>query len=473
MELKDYWEIVRHRWALILACLVLALGAAGLLTWQTTPLYESSTRLFVSTSEGDVSQAYQGGLFATQRVASYADLVQSNELADRVADRLGGALEPSDLAGQVRAEVVPETVNLEITVSDADPVQARNIAQGYGEELRLLVFELETPAGADQASIKATIIDDAQLPTTPVTPNIPRNLGLAAVLGLLLGIGVAVLRELLDTTISSADDVTHSTEAPILGNIHQDPASVKLEPVDALSNASPWSEAYRVLRTNMQYVEVDHDQRVFVVTSSLPGEGKSTTATNLALTLALADQRVALVEFDLRRPTLADRLELDDAVGATSVLIGKVSLADAMQVHRHSGLRVLTSGPIPPNPAELLQSAAMEKMMQDLRHDYDVVVLDAPPLLPVTDAALLAAQADGAVVVVRHGKTTRDQLSHSIERLGAVDAKAVGVVINATPAKRAARAYSYSYGYGYGYAPLAAKAAPKASQHRGRRARRG
>ena len=472
MELKDYWEIIRRRWVMILGCLVLAIGAAGVLTWQTTPLYESSTRLFVSTSESDVSQAYQGGLFATQRVSSYADLVQSRELAERVADRLGGGLEPSELQQNVRAEVVPETVNLEITATNADPTSARDIAQGYGEELRMLVSELESPAGGGSPTIKASIFDNAQLPSSPVTPNIPRNLGLAAVLGLLLGIGVAVLRELLDTSISSAEDVTQTTETPILGNIHLDAASVKLAPVAALSNASPWSEAYRVLRTNMQYVEVDHGQRVFVVTSSLPGEGKSTTATNLALTLAMADQRVALVECDLRRPTLAGRLELDDAVGATSVLIGKVTLEDAMQVHRHTGLRVLTSGPIPPNPAELLQSAAMEKMLQDLRHDYDVVIVDAPPLLPVTDAALLAAQADGAVVVVRHGKTTRDQLGHAVERLEAVDAKPVGVVVNATPAKRAARAYSYSYGYGYGYAPVSATESKRESQHKGRRARR-
>jgi capsular exopolysaccharide synthesis family protein len=470
VELKDYWEIIRHRWGLILGCLILAIGAAGILTWQTTPLYESSTRLFVSTSESDVSQAYQGGLFATQRVSSYADLVGSRELADRVADRLGGDLEPSSLAQNVRAEVVPETVNLEITATNADPDAARDIAQAYGQELEMLVSELEAPAGGGTATIKAQIFDNAQVPSTPVTPNIPRNLGLAAVLGLLLGIGLAVMRELLDTSISSAADVTHSTEAPILGNIHQDSASVKIAPVDALSNASPWSEAYRVLRTNMQYVEVDHDHRIFVVSSSLPGEGKSTTAANLALTLALADQRVALIECDLRRPTLAERLELDDAVGATSVLIGKVSLNDAMQVHRHSGLRVLTSGPIPPNPAELLQSVAMEKLLTDLRQDFDVVIIDAPPLLPVTDAALLAAQADGAVVVVRHGKTTRDQLTHSIERLEAVDAKPVGVVINATPAKRAARAYSYSYGYGYGYAPVsAAEDKKRESQHKRRR----
>jgi capsular exopolysaccharide synthesis family protein len=199
----------------------------------------------------------------------------------------------------------------------------------------------------------------------------------------------------------------------------------------------------------MQYVEVDHDRRVFVVSSSLPAEGKSTTAVNLAITLALAKQRVVLIDCDLRRPLVAERLDLDDAVGTTSVLIGQVSLDDALQEHRGSGLTVLTAGPVPPNPSELLQSIAMEKLLHELREQYDVVLLDAPPLLPVTDAALLAAQADGAIVVVRHGRTSREQLRHALDRVEAVDAKIAGVVMNQTPAKKA----SAGYGYGYGYAP--------------------
>ncbi len=221
----------------------------------------------------------------------------------------------------------------------------------------------------------------------------------------------------------------------------------------SLREASPWAEAFRVLRTNMQYVEVDHDQKVFVVTSSLPGEGKSTTAVNLAVTMAVAKNTVVLVEADLRRPQIAERMGLDDGVGTTSVLIGKVALPDALQDFEVTGLKVLACGPIPPNPSELLQSVAMEKLLHDLRGLFDVVIIDAPPLLPVTDAALLTAQADGALVVVRHGKTTRDQLSHSLERLEAVDAKALGVVINRTPTKKSGSKYGYGYGYGYGYAP--------------------
>jgi capsular exopolysaccharide synthesis family protein len=449
VELKDYWRTVRRRWRVVAVCFVTAMIGAVLLTWQSTPQYSSSTRLFVSTSESDSSAAYTGNLFASQRVTSYADLVTSRQLGERVSAVLTQSTDPDDLREQVQATVVPETVILEISATDPDPVMARDIAQAYAEELTRLVEDLETRKGSDNALIKATIVDDAQESSDPISPQPLRNLGLAAALGLLLGLGLAVARELLDSSITTSDDVAAVTAAPILGNIFSDD-SAKRAPLEVLQQASPWAEAFRVLRTNMQYVEVDEDQKVIVVTSSLPGEGKSTVAVNLAITLSLANQRVALIECDLRRPLIAERLRLDGAVGTTSVLIGKVGLQDALQEYGDSGLRVLACGPIPPNPSELLQSHAMERLLADLRSEFDVVILDAPPLLPVTDAALLSTQADGAVVVTRHGATTRDQLTHAIERLDSVDAKVLGVVVNMAPQRKVGSSYGYGYGYGYG-----------------------
>lgn len=202
-----------------------------------------------------------------------------------------------------------------------------------------------------------------------------------------------------------------------------------------------------MLRTNMQYVSIDADKFVCTVTSALPDEGKSTVAISLAISLALADRRVALIECDLRRPRTAKRLGLDGSTGTTSVLVGHVSLEDALQTYRDTNLQVLVAGPIPPNPAELLQSASMEKLLRDLRNAFDVVILDSPPLLPVTDAAILTAAADGAILVVRHAHTTRDQLTHAIDRLDAVDAKALGIVVNRSPAKWVGKGYGYGYGY--------------------------
>lgn len=453
MELSDYWQTIRRRWKVVVLCFAAVLAVAAVVTFQTTPQYASSTRLFISTSESDSNAAYTGNLFATQRVTSYADLVGSRQLAENVSDNLGGDLDPDALKDAVEATVVPETVILQITATDPDPAQARALAQAYGEELSTLVTDLETPQGKQAPLIKATVVDPAQESASPVSPQPVRNLGLAAVLGLLLGVGVAVARELLDTSVSSSEDVAAVTTAPILGNIATD-SSARRPPAEVLARATPWAEAFRVLRTNMQYVEVDEDQRVIVLTSSLPGEGKSTTAINLAVTMAQAGHRVALIECDLRRPLIASRLGIDGAVGTTSVLIGKVSMREAMQKVGDGGLQVLACGPIPPNPSELLQSKAMDTLLSDLRSEFDVVLLDAPPLLPVTDAALLAAETDGALVVVRHGKTTKDQLTHALERLDAVDAKTLGLVFNMVPARRAGGgAYSYTYAYDYASRP--------------------
>jgi capsular exopolysaccharide synthesis family protein len=453
VELRDYLRIARRRWTLIVGCMVAAVAIAAAVTFQTTPQYSSSARLFVSTSQSDSAEAYQGSLFSAQRVTSYADLASGQELSRRVIDRVGLALEPDELSKKISASVVPDTVILEISVTDPGPRQARRLAQAVAQELTAFVSELETPMGETTAPIKATIVDPASLPKAPEFPQPLRNLGLAAVLGLLLGLGASVVRELLDTSVKSHQDVTETTGAPVLGNIAFDPAAVKTPLVTDLGSHAPRVEAFRVLRTNMQFVDVDKDSKVFVVTSSVPEEGKTTTATNLAITLAQTGQRVLLVEADLRRPKISNNLRLETAVGLTTVLVGRIGLEDAVQDYSVPNLSVLTSGAIPPNPSELLQSEAMSEVLERLRKAYDVIIVDAPPLLPVTDAALITAQSDGALIVVRHSKTSKDQLRHAMDRLEAVDGRALGVVLNMVPSRRGSDAYGDGYGYGYGYAP--------------------
>lgn len=471
MELRDYWRIVTRRWLLIVACLALTLGAAVAVTTLATPQYASTAKLFISASEQDASSAYQGGLFATQRVTSYADLVQSRALSEAVGERLDlSDTEVEELPGMVAATVVPETVNLAITATDPSAAQAQVVAQAYAEELQLLIDELETPPGNNNAPIKASITDRASFEATPVSPKPLRNYGLAAVLGLLLGLGIAVLRELLDNTVKTPEQAVEVTESAVLATISFDSAAVKAPLVTTLDSHAPRAEAFRVMRTNMQFVDVDSEKggRVYVVSSSLPQEGKTTTAVNLALTLAQAGQRVLLVEGDLRRPRVTTVLEMDNAVGLTTVLVGRLPLLDALQDYGDTGLTVLASGPTPPNPAELLQSHAMSEVLYDLRQKFEVVIIDAPPLLPVTDAALLGSQADGVLLVVRHGKTTRDQLAVASERLTSVGARTIGVVLNMVPVRRL-----HGYGYGYGYAPdqPLAETKPKRSRSRGGRRR--
>jgi capsular exopolysaccharide synthesis family protein len=299
------------------------------------------------------------------------------------------------------------------------------------------------------------VVDNASYSASPVSPKPVRNVGLGIVLGLLLGFGLAVLREMLDTRVHSAEEVAELTDKPVLGAIGFDPETKDTPLISQLPSHSPRAEAFRVLRTNLQFVDVDSSSKVFVLSSSLPAEGKTSTSVNLAISLAQAGIKTLLIEGDLRRPRAASRMGYDDAIGVTSILVGKVKLEDALQHDDSTDLDFLAAGPIPPNPAELLQSNAMAELMARVRSDYDVVLIDAPPLLPVTDAALLARQADGAILVVKHGKITRDQVALSLQRLEQVDARLVGVVINMLPAKGRG---GYGYGYGYGYAPDAAKA---------------
>jgi capsular exopolysaccharide synthesis family protein len=451
MDLRDYLRVLRRHWLLILVCFVAALALSGLVTSRMIPEYSSSSRIFISTNNSSSDQAYQNGLFSTQRVASYADLVTGKDMAADVIDDLGLGMDPTELSRKVTAQAVPETVLLTISVTDPDPDMAQVLTRTYGEQLALLVADLETPPGGDTPVLKATTVDSATLPTVAVSPNWTRNLGLAGVLGLLLGFGLAVLRELLDTTVKSADDISDLTEASIMASIAYDAATVKRPLVSDLGSHEPRAEAFRVLRTNLQFVDVDADSKAFVVTSSVPGEGKSTTALNTAITLAQTGQSILLIDGDLRRPQVANVLGLEPAVGLTTVLVGKIGLTDAIQKH-DTGLHVLTSGAVPPNPAELLQSQSMATLLASARETYDVIVIDAPPLLPVTDAALLASMTDGALLVVRHSKTTRDQLRGANDRLASVGADTLGVVFNMVP-KKGGGAYGYGYGYGYGYAP--------------------
>lgn len=185
-----------------------------------------------------------------------------------------------------------------------------------------------------------------------------------------------------------------------------------------------------------------------MVTSALPGEGKTTTATNLAVTLAEGGQKVLLIDADLRRGDTAALLGLEGSVGLTSVLIGSSELEESTQQHQQSGLHFLAGGPRPPNPTEVLQSPAAGELFRRLSKAYDVVIIDTPPLLPVADASVLARESDGAILVVAHGQTSRQQLRHATDQLHGVGAHIVGTVINMAPRRgRRARGYAGYYAY--------------------------
>lgn len=446
VDLSDYVRALRRRWFLMLVCVLASVGTAVVATSTVAPQYSSTARVFISTNQSSTSEALQGAQLSAARITSYAQMISTRELAAAVADDLDTDLGPDALRGRVTAEVVPETFIIAVQAFDSDPGTAQAMAQSFAAGLASMVEDLEISNVGDQQFIKATVFEAASFPSAPFSPQPRRNLLLGLLVGVVLALCAAVVRELLDNTIRAGADLSKTTTVPVLGDVPFDAAAQVRDFNDSLDLRAPGMEAYRVLRTNLQFVEVDSDAKIIVVTSPVPGEGKTTTSVNLAIAHAQAGQRVLLVEADLRRPRASAALGLDQSIGLTTVLIGKVELDEALQIHVNGTLHVLSSGALPPNPAELLQSRAMTELLQRLRPMYDVIIIDAPPLLPVTDAAVLAAKSDGAIVVVRHGRTRKEQLSVATSRLAQVDASAIGIVINMTRGRQ-----DGSYGYGYGY----------------------
>ncbi|MEH6793171.1 MAG: polysaccharide biosynthesis tyrosine autokinase [Rhodococcus sp. (in: high G+C Gram-positive bacteria)] len=448
MEIQDYLKILKARWIIIAVTVVVAiLGALGT-SLLTTPLYESSARMFVSTSGGtSVSETYQGNLFSQQRVASYSELVTSEALAARVLDVLPLDLTPSELAAKVTASSTPDTVLFDITVIDASPAVARDIANAMATELTNQVRELETPEDGGTPSAGVKTFQQADESAAPVSPNTKRNLALGAAVGLLLGIALAVLRDRLDNTIRDRREIEAISGKPLVGTIPFDKARTTQPAVDFQDVAqSASAEAFRELRTNLQFLEVDHPPRVIVVTSAIPSEGKTTSAVNLAISLAEAGHHVVLVEGDLRRPRISKYLGLIGAVGLSTVLSGQAKVDEVLQPTKYEGLQALASGPLPPNPSELLGSEASRALMVELRSKFDYVIVDGAPLLPVTDSAVLTTHSDGALLITRYGHTKSNELARAIHNLETIGANVLGVVMALTPFKKG-DTYSYSYNY--------------------------
>jgi capsular exopolysaccharide synthesis family protein len=283
------------------------------------------------------------------------------------------------------------------------------------------------------------------------------------------------LREALDTKVRSERDVEAITEATILGGIAYDARTPDNPLVVRDDPRSPRAESFRTLRTNLQFLSIGSETRSFVLTSSIPGEGKSTTAANLAMVIALSGQRVVIVDADLRKPKLAEYLGLEGGAGLTDVLIGRADVADVLQRWGETNLYVLPAGKIPPNPSELLGSTAMINLISFLERSFDLVLFDAPPLLPVTDAAILAKNTSGAVLMVAAGRVHKNQLRGATVALANVGARVAGLVMTMLPTK-GPDSYGYGrygYGYGYGYGDeIEAVASPKAGRKKKSRAAR-
>ncbi|MFV0463455.1 MAG: polysaccharide biosynthesis tyrosine autokinase [Nostocoides sp.] len=451
----------QYAWLIIGSVIIASLLAFGYA--KTRPvLYSASSIGFVTAgTNATMSDALQGSSLAQQKAMTYQSLVTTTPVAKRVIAKLKLTdVTPAEIAGGFSVNPSAGSQQITFNAVASTPEAARDYANALGEAVAAEVASLENAASTGQPTatsdpnapvvntsvVKVIPTQQAVLPAAPFTPNIPRIVGTGAVIGLIAGYLLAFMRRQFDSRIRHAEDIEQVTEAGVLGII---PLTNELEgrKRGGFGKLGIASESLRQLRTNLRFVDIDHHPRSFVVTSASPGEGKSTVSVNLARVLAASGQRVVLIDGDLRRPVVHTVFGLDGSVGLTHVLTGDIDVTEAMQDGGHDDLKIISSGRIPPNPSELVGSQQMRLLVERLSEEY-IVIIDAPPLLPVTDAGLLSALCDGTVLVLASKKVRKEQLELCLKILGQVGARVFGCVLNMVPRRGMSSAY---YGYGYGY----------------------
>lgn len=440
MDLHDYLRVLRRQIVLIVAGLLIGLSAGAITAMLTPARYQASAEVIVTVRVADDATPAERALatsYANQVVETYRSLITSTLVLEPVIDDLGLDASPEELAGKTTATAAANTAIIGISVSDSNPGQAARIANGITESFSTVVAEtLEKREEQASYSVHIVTLQPAQVPITPVAPNLQLSLVIGGLVGLAAGLGIAFLRAALDQRVRSASDVEAAIAAPVLGQIPLDPSTGERPLAVSSAPHGARAEAFRSLRTNVRFL-FQGNRGVFVITSSGPGEGKSTTAANLALAFADAGHRVALVDGDLRLPRVAEYFDIEGGIGLSDVLVGRVELNDVIQRWGRTALFVLPAGTVPPNPAELLGSRAMEELVDALAAAFDVVIIDAPPLLLVTDAAVIARHTVGAILVAASGSTQANRLTDAVKSIEAVDARVLGTVVTKVPMRGA------------------------------------
>lgn len=436
-------------WYLVLIGALLGAGGGIAQSAATTPEYSSTTKLWVSVDgEADSSalELAQGTSVVQQRINSYLDLVGQPIVLDPVISQLGLHMSSAQLADEVTASSPSGSVVIEVSVEDTDPDRAAQVAEAVAKSFTSVVQD-ELESGESGARVSVTQTTPPTVPTNPIAPRKVANFALGLILGVAAGTLAAFLRWALDTKIRGRADVQENWGLPILGEIAFDQEAQKRPLILRSEHASPRAEAFRALRTNVQFLAArPNGSRSIAITSSRPSEGKTTTTANLAIALADSGLRTLVIDADLRRPNLANVLGVEGASGLSDLLVGRAELEDVTQRWGHAGLHVLPAGTIPPNPSELLGSQAMAALVEHVSAEFEAILIDLPPLNSVTDAAIVSRLVPNMLLVVAAGKARRAEVSSSIEALHAVGNSVAGAIVTMSRL-RSRRSGYYRYAY--------------------------
>lgn len=355
---------------------------------------------------------------------------------------------------KIERQIEEEEAAAEVAGETADTTDLQTQANTLQTQIAVLQQQLFDLAPPENFSV-GQIVSPPDVPEAPASPNFVQNTILALAAGLALGIGVALLRERLDDRLRGHDDLETYARAPVLAVVPHTRMRRRKSKTEVISLAKPRSaatEAYKTLRTGVLYSASQRDAKVLLVTSAHAGEGKTTTTANLGIALAQAGKKVILVSADLRKPLLHRILDVRSSPGISTILSHEASLEEALvSSDAVRGLQVLPSGPVPANPAEMLGSEAMEKLLFELRESSDFVLIDTAPVLAVTDALTLASMADATLLVADASSTTRGAVAHAVQRLEQVNAQLLGAILNNFDPSKASLYQHYYYDSYSGY----------------------
>lgn len=420
VQFRELLTILGARWRTLVACLILVVGASALITTLTVPVYETRARFYFASASA-------GSMVSTGDLATFVELLGSPVLQTPLREELGDQVTVLVLGGSL-SETAPI---IEIVAKSTSPALASAAANAAGPKLAEIGGAFSPVLAASGQRVKATTLMPAGVPSSPQSPNLLTNTLIALLAGLALGIGAVLLRHFMDTKVRDEADVRAISEKPILGSLR------KFKDVDGnrlvmeTDRHSLAAEEFRRLRTNLQFVDVTTGgKHSFVITSASAGEGKTTTAVNLALAMADSGSHVLLVDSDLRHPSVAAMMGLEGDIGLTTVLLGRATIEQATQRWRGTSLDVLAAGTQPPNPSELLGSDATASLFKKLLAKYDYVIVDSPPIVPVIDPVLINRLVGGLLLVVSVGNTTKRDLSQALRSLATVEAGVSGFALN-------------------------------------------
>lgn len=449
MELRDYLRLLRAHWLVIVLATVLGAGLAFGWNLLQPKVYSADATGIVTATTTDESAggALIGNQLAQSRVKSYLNLGSWRAVGQHAIDELKLDTTPEALVSRVTVTNPLDTTALKVTATGPTPEEAQRLAEAWLRGMAVEITTLEGGTAAKPAPVSLVVGDSARLPDSPSSPNTRLNVLIGALIGLALGVVYAAVKHVLDRRVRHPRDIERETGIPVIGTLPLEKTlsserrviDFSVGTTEGISHQAV--EAMRELRTNLQFIDVDDPPRIIVVTSSVPGDGKSTVSVNLAASLAAAGQWAILIDCDLRRPVIADIYGISGDVGLTDILAGRAELQDV--AHRPQAdlpLAVVPAGRIPPNPSELLGSKRMREFMTSLSASA-IVVLDSPPVLPVTDAAVLAASSDGVLLVASSGKTTFDTLQRATANIRRTKGHVLGVVLNRVPRKGAEATY--------------------------------